>query len=216
VAILAQVKEEVKVAVDWTGPVDKLEAINLIIRQQGQAEIAALTDIANSVVATKAEKVLAEVSREVQSRELWFNVERDYEITPSVPDGYLLLPSNTVRVDTIIAENAKDLVERGHATLGKRLYDVVNHTYVFTEAVKVKLVVALDFDLLPETAKRYITIRAARQSISQNQVSITGVQLTADDEKRAEQNMLEEDARADDRNQATASPHIMRMRRGQK
>ena len=50
-----------------------------------------------------------------------------------------------------------DLVQRG-----LRLYDRVKNTYLINEPIEVDMVVLLEFEELPETARRYITIRAAR------------------------------------------------------
>ena len=45
---------------------------------------------------------------------------------------------------------------------GSKLFDCKNNTYVFTKDVKVSLIRLLDWDELPEPARRYITLRASR------------------------------------------------------
>ena len=50
-----------------------------------------------------------------------------------------------------------DLVQRGRS-----LFDRKNNTYIFTDSIKVTVVKYLVWDNLPEQARRYITLRAAR------------------------------------------------------
>jgi len=50
-----------------------------------------------------------------------------------------------------------DLVQRG-----TRMYDRIKNTYVITETIEVDIVVLLNFEEMPETARRYVTIKAAR------------------------------------------------------
>ena len=50
-----------------------------------------------------------------------------------------------------------DLVQRG-----MKMYDRIKNTYAIGVSVKVDMVVLLDFEEMPETARRYISIKAAR------------------------------------------------------
>ena len=56
-----------------------------------------------------------------------------------------------------VRSSTKDIVERG----GK-LYDREKNTSVFTDSIKVDRVIVLNFDDLPEAARRYIATRSAR------------------------------------------------------
>lgn len=136
-------------------PTTELEAVNTILSNIGESPVNTLDDddVADASI---ARTILNSVSREVQSRGWFWNTEIQYSLAKTA-NNELVLPANTARVDTVHSDQDKDLVQRGN-----RLYDRRNHTYSFTEAVKVDLVVLLDFEDLPETARRYITLRAAR------------------------------------------------------
>ena len=74
----------------------------------------------------------------------------------------------------------KDIVERG-----RKLYDRIANSYVFTSGVQVDAVILLDFTDIPEVARRYITIRSARifQDRVLSSTNIHGFQLV--DEQQA-------------------------------
>jgi len=107
--------------------------------------------------ANAAYNILCFCSREVQLVGWHWNTELNFPLTPD-QDGYLQLPANTLKVDTDGAYENLDLIQRG-----TRLYDRVNHTYTFDSPVTVEIVLCLAFDDLPEAARSYIVIRAARQ-----------------------------------------------------
>ena len=70
-----------------------------------------------------------------------------------------LIEANCLHVDTIHARMSSDtdLVQRG-----MKMYDRIKNTYAIGVAVEVDIVVLLDFEEMPETARRYVAIRAAR------------------------------------------------------
>ena len=79
------------------------------------------------------------------------------------PDQYgeILLNDTILRVDTTtrMRDPDNDIIERG-----RRLYDRQKNTDKFDEGTEIKcnLIIHLNFKDLPEPARRYISIRAAR------------------------------------------------------
>lgn len=159
-------------------PTTELEAVNTMLATVGQSPISTLTNpgLVDAVLATS---LLTEVSRDVQKRGWWFNTELDYTIAPDV-SGYLNLPSNALKASPGLAYKDKKLTIRG-----TKVWDLVEHTYVFTESVDFNLVLGLSFDELPEAARRYITIRAARIFQDRVLTSDNVHSYTQDDEDRA-------------------------------
>ena len=134
----------------------ELDAINTMLSAIGEAPVNTVED--NGVVdAVLARQILKSVNIEVQSRGWHFNTEKDFVLTPTYPEGEIHLPSNVLRVDTTEEYASVDVVQRG-----LRLYDRRNHTYQFDAALKVDMVLFLDFSELPEPACQYITLRASR------------------------------------------------------
>lgn len=130
-----------------------LDALNACLRVLGESPVDDLDS--GLMVAESALNVLREIEREVQSHGWDFNIEEGITLTPN-QDGEILLPEGTIRADA--SDPRIDVIQRG-----KRLYDRRNHTYVFTQALKVDLLVQLPFDELPEVARQYIYLKAARR-----------------------------------------------------
>jgi len=137
-------------------PTTELEAVNTMLSSIGEAPVNTIED--NGVVdAVMARQILNSVSREVQSRGWHFNTEKEYTITPSYPDGEMVLPKTLLRIDTTSIDRDIDVVQRGQC-----LYDRRKHTFKFDTALKVDMIILLPFDELPEPARQYITIRSSR------------------------------------------------------
>lgn len=135
----------------------ELDAVNTMLATIGESPVSTLEDngLADAAI---AKQTLNTVNRQVQSSGWHFNTEEGIELIPSYPQKYLQLPENTLRVDSIWEDEKYDVVQRGY-----RLYDRIRHSYQFEKGLKVTLVLLLDFNELPEAARQYITIRAARQ-----------------------------------------------------
>ena len=185
-------------------PTTELEAINTMLSTIGESPVNTVEDTGNVDVVI-ARQILQTVSREVQARGWHFNTEKNYTITPD-SEGYLVLPNTILKVDTVYPDSSKDVVVRG-----SKLYDRENHTYVFTDAVKVEMTVLLTFDELPEVARNYITIRASR--IFQERVvgSDTLHAFNSQDEARAMVSLMEYEADTADLNILSGNYSVYRI-----
>ena len=185
-------------------PTTELEAINTMLSTIGESPVNAVEDTGNVDVVI-ARQILQTVSREVQARGWHFNTEKNYTITPDSA-GYLVLPNAVLKVDTVYPDSSKDVVVRG-----SKLYDRENHTYVFTDAVKVDMTILLTFDELPEVARNYATIRASR--IFQERVvgSDTLHAFNSQDEARAMVSLMEYEADTADLNILSGNYSVYRI-----
>ena len=133
----------------------KLQAINTMLSTIGEPPINSLTaQRADSVIALN---ILDETSREVLSYGWHFNTEEDVQMVPDTSDDSIYIADTIVKVDVTADNYNYDIVIRGN-----RLYNRKTNSFVFLEPIKVIQVKLMDFDEMPEAAKRYITIRAAR------------------------------------------------------
>jgi len=131
----------------------ELEAVNEMLNAIGEGQVSAL-DTGNADV-QQCVRLLRDHSRKIQSRGWWFNREDEYTLTPD-SDGYIVLPSTVLRVDP----SGDDRYDKPFVQRGLKLYDPVNHTYVFTETITVELVVGLEWDELPQSVRSYVTASA--------------------------------------------------------
>lgn len=140
-------------------PTTELQAVNTMLNTIGQSPISSLPSVSGSnalVDAVIAEDVLNEISRAFQSEGWDFNTNTDYAIAPDV-DGFLNVPSNTLSITTEEAYQYRKVTLRG-----SKMWDKTDNTFVFTETLKFKVIFFAAFTDLPEAARRYVTVRAAR------------------------------------------------------
>ena len=129
----------------------ELEAVNVLLTTIGEAPVNTLSG--NQVTdVTIAKQVLNEVSREVQSQGWHFNTETDVKLVPD-QFGNINVPVDTARIDS----NEYNVVIRE----GK-LFDLDERKFTFDKNIEADIVFYRDFEVLPDTAKKYITTRAAR------------------------------------------------------
>jgi hypothetical protein len=136
----------------------ELEAVNTLLSVIGEAPVNTIDASSQTSDVIIAKKLLTEVSREVQVSGWHFN--REYEVS-LVPDtsSNINLPTNTGSID-VEPENSsqKDYIQRGD-----KLYNKTDKTYTITDTLKCTITYMLSWDDLPQTARNYIMIRAARK-----------------------------------------------------
>ena len=136
----------------------KLEAINTMLSAIGESPVNSLTS--GLVDAEQAETILNSVNREVQSMGWSFNTDLKRQFVPDT-NKQIQIPSNILRIDMAQDKTDKlELVQRG-----TKLYNRASSSFFMDDditQVLMNAVVLLDFEDLPEAARRYITIRAAR------------------------------------------------------
>jgi hypothetical protein len=137
-------------------PTSELDAVNIMLGVIGEAPVSSLA-ISGLVDVAVAKQVLSEVSRQVQAKGWHFNTETNYPL-PLSPDGTLTIPPNTLKLDTTRAFSSNDVTIRG-----TRLYNKTTHSFVFDKSVEVEFVQLLPFEDMPESARYYVTLRAARK-----------------------------------------------------
>lgn len=135
----------------------ELEAVNAMLVGIGEAPVNSLETASTDDVVI-ARQILREISREVQSDGWDFNSEEEYPLTRNL-DGTITVPPNVLSLDiSAIMAADFDITVRG-----SKIYDKKNHTFTFTTDLKIDVVWLLEFDELPETARRYITLAAAER-----------------------------------------------------
>ena len=170
----------------------QLEAVNSMLGHIGEAPVSSISNpSALPISASTALSVLDEVSREVQSEGWYFNSEKDVTLSPD-GSGNIVLDSDVVFADVV--DYTLDVAQRG-----SKLFDRKNNTLVFTKDVTVSLIRLLDWDDLPEPARRYITLRASRMLQGRLVGSRELEALIARDEYIAKSRLEEYDSNSSDR-----------------
>ncbi|AVQ80755.1 phage tail protein [Variovorax sp. PMC12] len=190
-------------------PTTELDAVNQMLGTIGEAPVNTLIGV-TSLDTAIAINTLAEISRDIQSKGHHFNTDKGLKLQPGAFTGEIEVPINCVDIDTVDPDGSVDVVLRG-----RRLYDRVNHTYKFTAPLTVDMVVLLPFGDLPESARRYIAVRACRVFQKRQVGSTTLATFTAEDEREALMSFRRSLGRNADHN-IFNSPDMRRMLRRSK
>ena len=142
-----------------TTPTTKLEAVNSMLSTIGEAPVNSLTS--GLVDAETAETILNEVSRSVQASGWNFNSEPNYTVAANV-SGEVRLPTEVIRADLADSETKFRSTKNEYVQRGNKMYDKIKHTYNIGAPLTLDVVVLLNYELCPEVARRYISVKAAR------------------------------------------------------
>lgn len=135
----------------------KLQAVNTLLATIGSAPVNNISG-SNSADVAMALQTLDEVSLSVQAKGWHFNTEEDRTYTPDPFTNEISVGNSILLCDVEHPNNdGIDVVLRG-----TKLYDRQNQTFEFTREIKAKVIMALDWDELPQAARFYIMIRSAR------------------------------------------------------
>jgi hypothetical protein len=183
----------------------ELDAVNTMLSTIGESPINSLDDISGVVDAVIARSVLNEVLVQVLEESWHFNTDTNYTLSPD-NDGFIYLAPNVIQVDTTGQDELFDVAMRG-----SRLYDKENHTYQFTKSIQTNLTYILPFEELPQAARHYITIRAARVFQTRVVGAVTLHAFTETDELRARASLRKFEGNTADYNILTGNYSVMRV-----
>lgn len=187
-------------------PTTELDAVNIMLGTIGESPVSSLASESSMVDVSMARQILREVTTQVQEEGWHFNTEIGWSLTPDAITGEITLPANCIQIDTTGGSALVDVTARG-----RRLYDRVNHTFVFGGSLTVDMVILLSFDEAPQAARHYIAIRAARVFQQRMVGSQTLGAFTEKDELRARAALRKLDANTADYNILNGSWSVARI-----
>lgn len=186
-------------------PLTELEAINEILAVGSDSPVSTLDE--NEVIdASLAKNTLRATLVEIQTQGWSYNTDESLEIVPD-QEGFIRLPRNTLRVDTVGPSANINCVQRG-----LRLYNKTDRTYLFKLPVTVDIVLGLDYEELPSTARMYAVIRAARKYQDRYFGDASTHSYTKEDEYEARSAMMEEELSVQGPNMLDDSQFMQKLR----
>ena len=159
----------------------ELEAVNTILSTIGEAPLSTLTG-SLPVDGTTAKNILNEISREVQSAGWHFNTQYKVDLTRDT-DNKVPIGTDVVRVqlNDKYDKSSYDVVQRG-----SYLFNLAKNSNIFDQDfTENTLIYLLQFDDIPEQARRYITIRSARVFHDRTLGANTLHKFSSEDEARS-------------------------------
>ena len=134
----------------------ELEAVNIMLSTISVAPVSTLA-VDGDLNVSVAKQMLYDTAREVQSYGYYFNTDAKYPLTRDV-DNHIVLPKNVLFVSVDRDYWAYDATLRG-----LKLYNRSKQSYQFDKNLKGTVTFFLEWDELPQPAKQYMAIKAARK-----------------------------------------------------
>ena len=139
-----------------TVPVNELEAVNMLLAAVGEAAVSSL-ETATTVDVTQAKNLLSNINREVQQKGWHFNTEWDVVLSL---DSDSRIPLGTTVLSVYSPTKMTTIRGREGSPFP---YDLDNNTFTWTASINDAVTITLlDFEDIPQTARQYITTKAAR------------------------------------------------------
>jgi len=180
----------------------KLEALNIIL---GSAQLSPVESLdSGDIDAETAESILKETLEEVQTRGWSWNKEV-IKLSPT-SEGFLILPHNVLDVDP--KNRNLSYIQRG-----LKLYNKEENTFIFNKTVEVQIVLGLDFEDLPQSVRRYVSLKASRVFQQRTLGDPNINQYIMMEEAAAYSQLVMADVRSKDANMITGGPVSSRMKR---
>jgi len=135
-------------------PTTELEAVNDMLLAIGESPVASLEGTL-APDAQSAQQVLVREARTIQSQGYSWNTDEGFRLSPDI-NGEIILPANALKVSPTHPYHS-------YTTRGGKLWDRLNKTFTFTDAVYLDIVSFLDFGDIPEPARRLIYLVALKK-----------------------------------------------------
>lgn len=194
-----------------TAHMSKLQAVNQMLRSINEQAVSSLSS--GQIDAERAEAVLNEASRSIQSQGWHANTRRNVEYTPDANDKFLV-GANVLSIDTVNPRGARQQNSRStssHVNLMLKraaddaawlLYDVDNDSETITDLTKVTcdVIEFLRFEHLPPSLQIYVYTQAAHEFQKGSVASKVLYEFTRETVEKAMVDAVQDDARNEDAN----------------
>ncbi len=184
-----------------------LDAVNLLITSIGSDPVTSDDPSLDSDVAI-AVGFLVNTNNDIQSRGWGWNTLEKVTLAQAT-DGTIPVPSDALEV--VYAYWSDTGAPMQFIQRNGKLYDRVNNTFVFTSQVQADLIIRLDWNDLPQQAKRLIAIVACQQFQAVKQGSGMVAQVEDRDIQRAWAALENLEDRIRRSNQITGNLSTMRV-----
>lgn len=130
----------------------KIDAVNLILSSVGDSPVDTLEEHDN-VDVDNAVRLLDSISRSVQARGWDFNSYESYRLKPDMYTKHIRYNPHFIHFRAV---DGRTIVKRGGL-----LYDMTNQSDKFENDIDLNVIMAVDFEDMPQCFKDYTTAQAA-------------------------------------------------------
>lgn len=140
-------------------PTTELLAVNEMLTAIGTSPVSTL-EVPGLSDAAIALDTLRAISKEVQTHGWWFN--RSYAVSLAPASNQITVPATMLSVNPTRGTDAVPAEVTRFCTRDNKLFNMNTNSYTFAAPVKADVTYELEFENLPESVRRYVTVRAAR------------------------------------------------------
>ena len=138
----------------------KLEAVNQCLQAIGESPISSLASGLDD--AGNAQSVVEDVTKKILADGWHVNTNFGVTLKPDL-NGKIAVPINTLRLDTSSRSKHINVTVRRDPNDGvKRLFNLLDQTFVISRSLVVDIILDMDFDDLTPELQFYIATRSAR------------------------------------------------------
>ena len=132
------------------------EAINICLVTIGERPLEEGVSIVGVYEAEIADVAIEEAKTELLSKGFIFNTDTEWELAPDTSDT-ITIPYSTLAVDATA-------VSPDYIAKDGKLYNKAEHSFQFTDPVKVDIIWNIEFDLLPSHAQT-VVVNMAKEKV---------------------------------------------------
>lgn len=132
--------------------ITELEVVNSVLSVAGDSPVQSLTDEYQPVFIIR--QIIRNISRDMQTKKYWFNTEYDVTLTPNTETDKIILPFNLLEFEP---------TDIRYVARGLTVFDRDSRTSTITSSITADLTIMLEFNELPQVARKYIQSAARVQ-----------------------------------------------------
>ena len=140
-------------------PTTELAAVNDMLTAIGTTPVNTL-NVSGLTDAAIALDTLRSISKEVQTKGWWFN--QDYNVSYAASNSEIVVPSTVLTIRPTFGNYGADPELIPFVQRNNKLWNQTSNSTNFVSTVRADITKEIEFESCPESASRYITIRAAR------------------------------------------------------
>ena len=134
------------------GLITELEVVNSVLSVAGDNPVQSLDDEYQPVFIIK--QMINDVSRDMQTKKYWFNTEYEVELESNNITDKITLPFNILHFEP---------QDTRYVARGLTVYDRQERTSTITDSITADICVMLEFNELPQPARKYIQAMCRKQ-----------------------------------------------------
>ena len=140
-------------------PTTELMAVNEMLTAIGTTPVNTL-NVSGLTDAAIALDTLRNISKEVQTKGWWFN--QDFNVSYVASNSEIIVPATILSIRPTYGTTSADPETVRFVSRDNKLWNLDTKSAVFVTTIRADTIKEIEFENLPESVRRYVTVRSAR------------------------------------------------------